>query len=38
MVEGIKVAQLIDPLDIGMEVVTQDPVGKVLGALISTIK
>ena len=38
MVEGINGEQLINPRDIWMEVVTQDPVGKVLGALISTKK
>jgi hypothetical protein len=38
MVEGNKGEQLIHPRDIGMEVVTQDPAGKVLGALISTRK
>jgi hypothetical protein len=38
MVEGNKGEQIIHPRDIGMEVVTQDPVGKILGALISTIK
>jgi len=38
MVEGKKGEQVIHPRDIGMEVVTQDPVGKILGALISTIK
>jgi hypothetical protein len=38
MGEGIKGEQLIHPRDIWMEVVTQDPVGNVLGALLSTIK